>query len=148
MIASRGARIGLIALLTVGFVSAVFGAVGLVGGGIDFPLEWLAGSPFTSYVDPGLILGIVVGGTQLAGLITLLLRHERAPELAALAGIVMMGWIVVEVLIVGSIPGIMRNLQIACFLLGLAEVGLAVPTLRALGRHGGGQDGLTPACRA
>lgn len=131
MTSPRGVRIGLIALQVVGSVSAAAGAVGLLGGRIAFPTEWLSGSPFTSYTIPGLILGVVVGGSQLAGLIALLRRHDRAPQLSALAGAIMMGWIIAEVLIVGSISGIMRNLQVLYFLLGLAEMGFAALWIRA-----------------
>ncbi|ACZ39063.1 hypothetical protein [Sphaerobacter thermophilus] len=131
MTSPRGVRIGLIALQVVGSVSAAAGAVGLLGGGIEYPTEWLTGSPFTSYTIPGLILGVVVGGSQLAGLIAVLRRHDGAPQLSALVGAIMMGWIIAEVLIVGSIPGITRNLQVLYFLLGLAEVGLVALWIRA-----------------
>lgn len=125
-----GTRVGLIALTGFGALSAVAGGVGLLGGGLDFPKEWLEGSPFGSYVGPGVILGAVVGGSQLAALVATLRHHERAMEATALAGAIMMGWIAGEVLIVGSTAGIMRNLQMLYFLHGLLEVGLVGLALR------------------
>lgn len=56
----------LVVLLIFGAVSAFGGAVLAIifnGGGI--PLEHLAGTPFPSFLVPGLVLGVIVGGTQL-----------------------------------------------------------------------------------
>jgi hypothetical protein len=57
-------RIALITLLAFGAVSAIAGGIGLVGGGIQFPLAWLHGSPFSGYTFPELILGLVVAATN------------------------------------------------------------------------------------
>ncbi|WEO78052.1 hypothetical protein BJQ94_03160 [Cryobacterium sp. SO2] len=89
------------ALLVVGWfnlVSAVGGALGLVfANGMGMPLSWLAGTPFDSFVIPGLVLLLIVGGTQ--GL-AVLLQHRRHPWFPAAAGVAGFGmviWIYVEV---------------------------------------------------
>lgn len=134
MLTEQITRNGLIALAVVGGVSAVGGAVALLGGGIDFPREWLFGSPFNSYVVPGLILGFIVGGSQLIAAWGLIRRAEWGYLAGGLAGCIMIGWILVELLIVGSEPGVMRNLQIACFLLGFLEAVIVAPHVPELTR--------------
>ena len=107
-------------------MSAIAGGIGLLGGGIQFPLEWLRGSPFSSYLIPGLALLAIVGGSASIATALLLLRHPRAALASGAAGTIMMIFEIVEVLVVGSQPGLMRNLQILYFTLGLVIVGLAV----------------------
>ena len=69
----------LVALALFGAISSFAGAViaiGANGGGV--PVEYLANSPFSSYAVPGLILGVIVGGTQLAAATALLARQRAA----------------------------------------------------------------------
>jgi hypothetical protein len=85
-----------------------FTAVTATGGGIAltsgleadrFPIEFLRATPFRSYRLPGAILGAAVGGSAAVAAASGL-RRSRAVWLAsALAGTVLMGWIVGEVLI-------------------------------------------------
>ncbi|HUZ01346.1 MAG TPA: hypothetical protein VMU89_13430 [Thermomicrobiaceae bacterium] len=124
-------RIALLALEVFGAVSAIGGGIALLVGTIDLPAEWLVGSPFGSYTGPALVLALATGGSQLVALAAEL-RHEPWATLASgFAGCVMMGWIVGELILVGSEPGIMRNLQLTMFLTGLLEAGLASLQLRA-----------------
>lgn len=103
-------------------IAAVGGGIGLVGGGIQFPSDWLSGTPFGSYTGPGLILGIVVGGSALvAAAITLLSSRLAGAMASAIAGAVMIGWIVGEVGLIGYVSW----LQPAFFGYGLAMVALA-----------------------
>lgn len=57
------------ALIAVDAVAGVSGLIGMAivafGWGHQFPTRWLDGTPFRSYVIPGLILGLVVGGSAL-----------------------------------------------------------------------------------
>lgn len=122
MMIHRSERIALLALESFGAVSAVAGAIGLLGGGIKFPEEWLAGSPFSSYTGPALILGVVVGGSQVIALAGILRHKTWAATASVLSGLVMAGWIGGEVLIVGSKTGLMAALQILYVLNGLLEV--------------------------
>lgn len=103
-------------------LAAVAGGVGLVGGGIRFPSDWLSGTPFSGYTAPGLILGGVVGGSALVAAAMTLLASRMAGALAsAIAGAVMIGWIVGEVALIGYVSW----MQPAFFAYGLVMVALA-----------------------
>ncbi|HET7037742.1 MAG TPA: hypothetical protein VFI42_18850 [Thermomicrobiaceae bacterium] len=116
---------GLVALEAFAAISAIGGGIGLAGGGLEFPLDWLAGTPFTSYTVPGLILGVVVGGSQLIALVASLRHASWAMAASLWAGVIMLGWIVGEVLIVGSHGGVMIGLQALYFIVGLLIAALA-----------------------
>jgi hypothetical protein len=109
----------LVALTLFGALSSIVGAVlGVAANGGGVPLEHLANSPFSSYVVPGLILGVVVGGTQLAAAIALLARHRLALLLSAVAGFGMLVWIFAELAIIRQYSW----LQAAYFGLGAMEL--------------------------
>jgi hypothetical protein len=110
----------LLAALTIfGALSALAGAVlGIAANGGGVPVEHLAGSPFSSYVVPGLILGIVVGGTQLAAAISLLAGHRVALFVSAVAGFGLIIWIYAELAIIRQYSW----LQSAYFGLGTLEL--------------------------
>ncbi|MCU1445198.1 hypothetical protein [Cryobacterium sp.] len=95
-----------VALLVVGWftlVSAVGGALGLIfANGMGMPISWLVGTPFDSFLVPGLILLLVVGGTQANAVLLQHLRHPWYLAAAAIAGFGMLIWIFVEVAI---LPG-------------------------------------------
>ncbi|MCU1479414.1 MAG: hypothetical protein JWQ19_200 [Subtercola sp.] len=60
------------------------------------PVGYLADTPFGSYLIPGLILGIIVGGTQLAGAVSLQTMRAQSLLWCAVGGFGMMVWIFVE----------------------------------------------------
>jgi len=95
---SRGIRLGLQIVAWFNLVSALAGMAGLtIGGGMGLPLEWIDGTVFTTYFWPGVILGVVVGGTQALALTAQYARFALARGLHAAAGLVMMIWIFVEI---------------------------------------------------
>jgi hypothetical protein len=106
-------------------VSAVAGGIGLAGGGLQFPLEWLAGTPFGSYMVPAIILAVVVGGSSLAAAVLLLRGHPLAVPVALGAGLIQAGWIVGEGTLVGTHGDVMMWLQIIYFAAGAAIAGVA-----------------------
>ena len=125
-IASRIVVRVLIALLVFGALSSLAGsilAIAANGGGV--PIEYLANSPFSSYVVPGLILGVVVGGTQLAGAAALLARRRSALLLSTIAGFGMLIWIFVELVIIRQYSW----LQTAYFIVGGLELILVLALL-------------------
>jgi hypothetical protein len=115
---SIGAR--LLATLTLfGALSAFTGAVlAVAANGAGVPLEYLANSPFRTYVVPGVILGVVVGGTQLAAATALLRKQPGALLLSAIAGFGMIIWIFVELAIIRQYSW----LQSTYFALGALEL--------------------------
>ena len=91
----------LIALLIFGALSSFGGAVFAIAfNGAGVPREYLAGSPFDSFLVPGLILGVIVGGTQLGATMALLTRHRWSLLVSAIAGFGMIIWIFVELAII------------------------------------------------
>lgn len=79
-------------------VSAVGGGVGMiVADGLSMPKAMLADTPFTTYTIPGLILVLVVGGTQAVAAAMLLARRESSLLWSAVAGFGMVIWILIEV---------------------------------------------------
>jgi hypothetical protein len=116
----------LTALLAFGALSAAVGAVlAIAANGAGVPLESLENSPFTSFFMPGLILGVVVGGTQFAAAFALLAKRGIALLLSAVAGFGMLIWIFVELALIQQFSW----LQAAYFMLGALELVLVLALL-------------------
>jgi hypothetical protein len=98
-------------------VAAVAGGVALVAtNGLGMPVSDLAGSPFGSYVVPGLALALVVGALMLAAAAANWRPSRWAGLLSLLAGAALVVFEVVEAL---SIGGVRSALQPAFFCLAL-----------------------------
>jgi len=79
-------------------LSAVGGGLGMVvADGLSMPKSLLANSPFTTFLFPGLILAVVVGGTQTMASLRLLQHRPSALLWSAVAGFGMTIWIVAEI---------------------------------------------------
>jgi hypothetical protein len=87
-------------------------SIGALGGGLvlviaprgeimPLPLSALAGSPFESYLVPGLILFGVLGLGPLVAVGLAWLRHPLAPTAALVVGTGLLIWVAVEVAIIG-----------------------------------------------
>jgi hypothetical protein len=87
-------------------------SIGALGGGLilmiaprgeimPLPLAALAGSPFDTYLVPGLILFGVLGFGPLAAARLAWLRHRLAPAAAFVVGAALLIWVAVEVAIIG-----------------------------------------------
>ena len=98
-------------------LGAVAGGIGLISGGLKFPLEWLSRSPFTDYLIPGIILLSVNGIGSLIGGIVSLKRYRYAGEIAFALGVFLTLWIVIQVYWIGDI----HWLHMLYFLLGIVE---------------------------
>jgi hypothetical protein len=68
---------------------------------IPLPLSALAGSPFDTYLGPGLILFGVLGLGPLIAARLAWLRHPLAPMAAFVVGVALLIWIAVEIAIIG-----------------------------------------------
>lgn len=122
--------LALIQVLVLIGVLAVAGGLALAirpdGRWLRLPLELLDTTPFTSYRIPGVILALVVGGSQLGA--AHLAWHRRTGHLraASLAAVVLAGWIGIQVVMIGAVTW----LQPLCFVAAIGElmlVGAAVP---------------------
>jgi hypothetical protein len=124
-------RIALLAIAAFIATSAIEGGVAVLGGvvfGYKLPLSWLAGTPFSDYTIPGLALAIVVGGSALIAAATIFIHREWAVLVSVVAGVVMDGYLLVEIVSIDSkledaLPTSLA-VQLFYFVLGLALVGL------------------------
>jgi hypothetical protein len=87
-------------------------SIGALGGGLvlmiaprgeimPLPLSALAGSPFDTYLVPGVILFGVLGLGPLVAARLAWLRHPLAPTAALVVGAALLIWVAVEVAIIG-----------------------------------------------
>jgi hypothetical protein len=91
------------ALLTFGAINAFAGGYYGLSGAKGVPLEWLAGSPFSDYFIPSLILFVVVGGVFSFAAIAVFMRSRLARVSAFVAGTVVLVWIGVQLAIIGCV---------------------------------------------
>jgi hypothetical protein len=87
----------LIGLELVVGANAVYGGIGLMVYGMGMPTEWLDGTPFDSWLLPGVFLLLIVAVPMLAAAVTELTRAPVARLCSLAAGIMQIGWIVVQV---------------------------------------------------
>ena len=107
-------------------LGAVAGSIGVMKEIMPFPEVWLQGTPFHSYFYPGLILCLAVGGSQFAAAFILLWRSSLSNVASLIAGLVLTGWMVGELRLIGFQAPIQ-----GCFVaMGLVEVGLSFASLR------------------
>lgn len=87
-------------------------SLGALGGGVvlilaprgeimPLPVSALAGSPFDTYLGPGLILFTVLGLGPLIAALLAWRRHPLAPIAAFVVGMALLIWVVVEIAIIG-----------------------------------------------
>lgn len=124
-------RIALVVLEAIVGAAAIDGGLALLRGVFDqyVPPALLAGTPFTDYTIPGLVLVILVGGTALLAAATAFIHREWAVVVSMLAGMFMASYEVVEIASIDSKLGdslpIALAAQLLFFSLGLAILGLA-----------------------
>lgn len=132
-------RVLLIALQAFVAVTAVAGGAALVVGAIDPvlatvlapPSQYLAGSPFDSYLVPGLVLALVLGGVHAMAMIAQLRRTRAALMWSGAAGFDALIWIFVQMTIIPF-----SVLQLVYFAVGIAEIGLVMLALGILPGRG------------
>jgi hypothetical protein len=96
-------RYSLGGLLAFGALNAFAGGYYGMSGAEGVPREWLEGSPFEDYFIPGLVLFLVVGGSLLAAAIVVFAGLRLARLVAIAAGVVVLGWLAAETLIIGYV---------------------------------------------
>ena len=82
-------------------VSAIGGAAYAMGGAREWPKAWLAGSRFSSYRVPGLVLGFIHAPLDLAAAGLVARGDRRATAVAVAAGVFQVSWILIQVRIIG-----------------------------------------------
>ena len=109
-------------------VLLAFGALNAFGGGYygmagaeGVPTAWLEGSPFTDYFVPSLVLFVIVGGSFLLAAVAVLARRRSGRMLALGAGVIVLGWLTVQLAIIGYVSWMQPTTAIA----GLVVLALA-----------------------
>ncbi len=95
-------------IFTDGFaaLSALFGGLELeTGWPTHFPTSMLQGTPFSNYLVPGLLLGMVVGGSATIATAATVRSASAGALWSLVAGCIMAGWIFGEVLILDVLAG-------------------------------------------
>ncbi|WP_210725797.1 hypothetical protein [Arthrobacter silvisoli] len=115
---------------------------------VYLPPALLEGTPFSSYLVPGLLLAVIVGGTQLWAFLLTIRRMRWAEFLAAVAGFALLIWIFVQMVFVPF-----SFLQALYFTAGLAEFGFLMVLLGLVPTPGhsgveSGQSASTPHGRS
>lgn len=103
LIHMKAIRIILGVLLLIVALNAFGGGWYALSGAENVPLEWLEGSPFHSYFLPGLFLFVVVGGVCLISALMLFFNARKALAVTRIAGAVLLGWILIQLLIIGYV---------------------------------------------
>ena len=103
-------------------ISTILGGIALLANIISMPVELLQGSPFKDYTIPGLALSLIAGGSSLFASVLLFRKSKFSILFSTMAGVVMMFFEFVEVLVIGSPAGVARTLQIVYFGTGTAIV--------------------------
>ena len=110
-----------------------FIGLGALGGGfmlvrdpsgiaLGLPMSLLEGSPFSDFLIPGIFLLAVNGVGSMIGAGLSFTRRRYAQELAIVLGAILVGWIVIQVIIIRSFSG----LHILYFILGMVELGIGL----------------------
>ena len=111
------------AVLAFGTANAIGGGYYGLSGAEGVPIEWLEGSIFPDYFVPSLILVTVVGGALLFATVTVFARLAVARVAAFSAGAIVLGWLTVQVLIIGYVSWMQPATAIgASMILGLASL--------------------------
>ena len=117
-------RIALVALEVFVALGAVAGGIGLLTGAIAASPGGLQGSPFVDYTIPAWSLMVIVGGSMLLAAATIFTGRELGVLASAFAGLAMMIFEIVEVVVIDRSGGsglvIAVVLQAFYFALGLA----------------------------
>jgi hypothetical protein len=80
-------------------LTAIIGGITLAMGIDKFSAEWLLGTPFRSYLIPGLILSVVVGGSAAVATMAALRTASAGALTSMLSGAILLGWLAGERLI-------------------------------------------------
>ena len=116
----------LFALLLLNAFGAIAGGIAVMRDAMPFPDVWLQGTPFHSYFLPGLILFLAVGGSHFAAACAIFRRHPLAQRAAMFSGLVLTGWMIGEL----SLIGFQAPIQLWFVGVGLLEFALSFALLR------------------
>lgn len=104
-------------LLVLVAINAFGGGYYGMAGAEGVPIEWLEGSPFTSYFIPSLILFIGIGGWTLFTSIAVFRKTKFARTAAFISGVIIIVWLSVQIFFIGYVSWMQPVTGIAAFLI-------------------------------
>jgi CHASE2 domain-containing sensor protein len=116
-----GVRYELAVLLGLVAVFDLVYSVFVLTGVVQLSAGLLQGTPFVDFTVPMLLLAIVVGGSALLAAATVFIQHEWSVFLAAVAGLMMIAWVITEAVMVQQFAWF-EGVFVA---IGLVVIGLA-----------------------
>jgi len=116
----------LLILLSLNGIAAAVGGIAAMRGIMPFPDLWLHGTPFSSSFYPGLLLILAVGGSHFTAAYLIMRRVPSARRVATLAGLILIGWMIGELVLIGF----RAPIRAWFFGSGVVELGLSVIKLR------------------
>jgi len=114
-------RAALVVLEMVTATGAIYGTVMLVTDGWHLPVSYLDPLPLHSWVLPGLALCVLVAVPMLTAAALAVRGTGRAPDAAIVAGLLLAGWIVTQLAIIG--PRMVLQAVLLAFGLTIAALG-------------------------
>ena len=91
---ARWALVGVESFVAFG---ALYGGIGLIAGNaIHISDDWLVGTPFNSWVLPGIFLLLVVAAPMTVAAVAELRRRRWAYTASVVAGVAQIGWIIAQ----------------------------------------------------
>jgi hypothetical protein len=113
----KALRISLGILLLVIAANAFGGGYYGMSGAENVPKEWLEGSPFESYFFPSFFLFAIIGGMCLLAAIAVLRNSKYSARLSYSCAILLLGWIGIQVTIIGYVSWMQPAIFIAAILI-------------------------------
>jgi hypothetical protein len=94
-------------LLLFNGIGAIYGGSSLIfipdGSGMNLSLQWLQATPFVNYLIPGLLLFTVNGLFSLSIFVLMLLGYPGYSWFVIAQGIVLIGWIVIQIIMMNTV---------------------------------------------
>jgi hypothetical protein len=99
-----GPRIAMLALDGFVALTAIGGGIALLAGleAERFPLDYLKGTPFKSFVGPGLLLAVFVGGSAALAVAATIVGAEVGAIFSIGAGAILVGYVAIEIAILNQ----------------------------------------------
>jgi len=96
-------KIIVIIMLLFNGIGAFYGGLSLItdptGNKLQIPLSYLEHTPFRNYLIPGIVLLCVNGFFSFLTLLTIILQYKRADLFVIIQGILLSGWIIVQIIL-------------------------------------------------
>lgn len=88
-------------------IGAIYGGQSLIrypdGSDLQIPLSYLEHSPFTDFLIPGIILFTANGLFSFFVAAAILLKYKKHALLVLLQGLILMGWIIIQMIMIREI---------------------------------------------